>query len=80
MAIHVVAAAYGSKTKGADVTEIVQKRLTDGNDDVIVTNEKLGGDPHPHEKKRFGIVYQLVENGPTLARCATEGETFELIE
>jgi hypothetical protein len=79
MAIKVIAAAYGSKKAGFDVTDVVQKRLDEGNDDVKVSNEAFG-DPHRGETKRFGIVYQLVPDGEKHARCATEGETFELID
>jgi hypothetical protein len=79
MAITVIGAAYGSKTAGLDVTQIVQARLDAGNDDVDVSNEAFGGDPHPGETKRFGIVYRL-DSGEVLARCATENEKFELID
>jgi hypothetical protein len=79
MAIRVIGAAYGSKIAGVDVTALVQQRLDAGNDDVIVNNEQFG-DPHPGEKKRFGIVYQLLDTGEVRARCATEDERFELVD
>jgi hypothetical protein len=77
--ILVLGAAYGSKTAGVDVTQIVQDRLDAGNDDVIVNNAAFG-DPHPGELKRFGIVYQRRDTGEKLARCATENERFELVD
>jgi hypothetical protein len=79
MAIRVLGAAYGSKTAGVDVTQVVQQRLDAGNDDVIVDNNSFG-DPHPGETKRFGIVYQLLDTGEVRARCATENERFELVD
>jgi hypothetical protein len=42
MAIKVIGAAYGSKTAGVDVTQVVQQRLDAGNDDVIVDNNAFG--------------------------------------
>lgn len=79
MAIKVIAAAYGTTSNGIDVTEIVQARLDAGNDDVMVDNDDLGGDPDVGVTKLFGILYTLPD-GNTYARCAVEGDKLELIE
>lgn len=79
MAITVIAAVYGTSSKGNDVTAIVQARLDAGNDDVLVDNDELGGDPDVGIVKQFGILYTLPD-GTTCARCAVEGDKLELIE
>jgi hypothetical protein len=79
MAIKVIAAVYGTTTNGSDVTEIVQKRLDTGNDDVLIDNDDMGGDPDPGVVKQFGILYSLPD-GSICARCAVEGDKLELID
>ena len=79
MAIKVIAAVYGTSANGNDVTAIVQARLDAGNDDVLVDNDDLGGDPDEGNIKQFGILYTLPD-GNTYARCAVEGDKLELIE
>jgi hypothetical protein len=79
MAIQVIAAVYGTTSEGNDVTERVQNRLDQGNDDVVVSNEKMGGDPQPFGLKRFGILYR-VNGGRKRARAGVEGDRIELVE
>lgn len=78
MAIKIIGASYGATNAGADVTAIVQKMVNNGNDDITVTNQTMGGDPAPNIKKQFGVVYQL-PNGTIQARCAIEGQSIDLV-
>ena len=78
MPITIIGASYGATNAGADVTAIVQEMVINGNDDILVTNQTMGGDPAPNIKKQFGIVYKL-PNGDILARCASEGQTIDLV-
>lgn len=78
MAIKIIAASYGATKAGADVTAIVQKMVSNGNDDILVTNQSMGGDPAPNIKKQFGVVYQL-PNGKIQARGAIEGQSIDLV-
>lgn len=80
MSIKVIAAVYGTRNNGEDVTMAVQTRLDKGHDDVIVTNEALGGDPDKGATKYFGIIYQLPNSTNKLVRCASEGDRLELAE
>lgn len=52
--------------------------VSNGNDDVEITNGRMGGDPVPGVKKQFGVVYTM-PNGQTVFRSATEGETIDLV-
>lgn len=79
MAITVIAAVYGTRSNGNDVTALVQARLDAGNDDVLVENSYLGGDPDVGTVKQFGILYKLPD-GTNCARCAVEGDKLELID
>jgi len=77
MAIEIIAAAYGTTTKGADVTAKVKALIQQGNDTIKITNATLGGDPVPGVQKQFGVVYSF--KGKQYARCAVEGQTVNLI-
>lgn len=77
MAIKIIAAAYGTASKGADVTAQVKKLVEQGKEEIRITNATLGGDPVPGVRKQFGVVYTF--EGKQHARCAMEGETVDLV-
>lgn len=74
--VSIVAAAYGTQDRGADVTPVVQDIVRKGGMEIPVSNETLGGDPVPGIQKHFGIVYR--KGGAPCARAALEGETVKL--
>jgi hypothetical protein len=76
----VIAAVYGTTKKGNDVTKLVQKRLDRGNDEVVVSNAEMGGDPQPFGFKRFGILYTVNNEKKPQARAGVEGDTIELVD
>ena len=78
MSIKVIAAVYGTMTKGNDVTATVQQMVAQGNDDIPINNDTLGPDPDHGVQKQFGILYTL-PNGKRLARAAVEGQTLDLV-
>jgi hypothetical protein len=79
MAIQVIAAVYGTNKEGNDVTQLMKKRIeVNDNDDVIVSNNEMGGDPEPFGFKRFGILYR--HNGEKKARGGVEGDRIELTD
>lgn len=77
--IKVISALYGCSRAGVDVTNTVQKLVDNGNDDIKVTNENMGGDPCQGHDKFFAIRYKL-ENSEELIRCVKENETIDLVE
>lgn len=79
MSIRCITAVYGTKKHGNDVTDIVQKRLDAGNDDVLVDNDHLGGDPDVGTVKNFGILYEL-PGGKKDVRCGKEHDRIELVD
>ncbi|MFK7979101.1 MAG: hypothetical protein AB8G86_03895 [Saprospiraceae bacterium] len=52
--------------------------VNNGNDDLTITNQALGGDPKPGINKQFGVIYQL-PNGKVQARCAIGGQKIDLV-
>ena len=77
MAIKIIAASYGTSTKGADVTARVKTLTQQGNDIIRITNRTMGGDPVPGVRKQFGVVYEF--EGKQYARCAMEGQVIDLV-
>jgi hypothetical protein len=77
MAIQVIAATYGTNTAGADVTAICQALVATGNDDILVENNVMGGDPDPGTVKSFGIKYTV--NGAPFVRGGQEHNTIDLV-
>jgi hypothetical protein len=49
----IVQARYGVRGRGADVTNLVRSFMRDGRLHFDVTNENLGGDPAPHQRKEL---------------------------
>ncbi len=49
----IVQARYGVRGRGADVTNLVRSFMRDGRLRFDVTNENLGGDPAPHQRKEL---------------------------
>lgn len=82
MAITINYAVYGTTNKSKDVTQICQKIVSTGNDDIPVNNTSMGGDPDPGVVKSFAIVYQvpLAPNpGCYTTKTAKEGDTLDLV-
>ena len=79
MAIKILSAVYGTNNAAKDVTENVQKLVSNGNDDITVNNSNLGCDPDGGKHKLFGVIYML-ETGEQRALCCKEGETLDLIK
>lgn len=79
MRITIIGATYGSLIAGLDVTEVVQKIVNTGNDDILVTNKTMGGDPEPGVTKVFGVLYKLPD-GSILARGCLEYQTVDLVQ
>ena len=78
MAILIQAAVYGTLTKGKDVTSIVQEIVSQGNNDILVNNNVMGGDPDFGVQKRFAVLYAS-PHGELCARACLEGETIDLV-
>lgn len=76
--INVLSALYGCKEGGADVTEAVKKLVANGNDDIKITNDTMGGDPCKGTKKYFAIKYRL-DDGKDYIKCCKEDETLDLV-
>ena len=74
--VEVIAAAYGTQDRGADVTAVVQDMVRKGSTVITISNEILGGDPVPSIQKHFGIVYRM--NGTLHARAGAENETVKI--
>jgi hypothetical protein len=79
MAIKISSALYGCSRGGADVTDAVQNLVNNGNDDVKVTNQNMGGDPAQGHDKFFSVKYML-ENGTECIKCCKENETLDLVD
>ncbi|MBI5081456.1 MAG: hypothetical protein HZB17_09170 [Chloroflexi bacterium] len=69
----IVSARYGLGDKWLDVSNLLRSKIKDGNLQVNITNEELGGDPVPNSIKRLEITYSL--GGETLSRIDVESET-----
>lgn len=78
MALKIVCAFYGDPNKGADVTNTVQSIVANGNDDVLISNGTLGGDPDFGVKKQFGAVY-FDAQGIIRSVVGVEGQTLDLV-
>ena len=79
MTIIIIGATYGTLIAGLDVTEVVQNIVNTGNDDILVTNDTMGGDPEFGVKKVFGVLYKLPD-GSILARGCLEYQTVDLVQ
>ncbi len=82
MALTIIYAVYGTTNKSANVTEICQQAVNNGNDDIPVNNTFMGGDPDFGVVKSFAIVYRLqtaTNPGCYVALTATEGATLDLV-
>ena len=78
MSIQVIAAVYGTTHAGNDVTQICQNLVNNGNDDIPVNNDAMGGDPDFGVVKSFGILYSL-NGGAPIALATGEGQTIDLV-
>jgi hypothetical protein len=82
MAIKVLYAVYGTTNTSVDVTQICQKAVASGSDDITVTNTVMGGDPNFGVQKSFAIAYRL-ETAPNpqcyTVKTAKEGDTLDLV-
>ncbi|MBD8657140.1 hypothetical protein IFT68_16105 [Oxalobacteraceae sp. CFBP 13730] len=79
MALKIITAFYGDATRGADVTAQVQAIVANGNDDVSISNQSLGGDPDIGTRKQFGAVY-FHENGTIASIVGQEGDTLDFVK
>ncbi len=76
MGIKITAATYGTINAGNDVTDIVQNIVDTGQDDILISNGNLGGDPDVGKTKSFGVIYTYKDQ--TLVRGGKEDETVDL--
>lgn len=67
---------YGTQTSFADVTILLQGKLTNGTLSVVATNSEMGGDPASGESKAL-IVRYLTNLGERTA-SVSEGQTLSL--
>ena len=81
MGTTVLAAIYGTTTKGNNVTALCQQLVDTGNDDILVNNTNMGGDPNPGVVKSFGILYTnpALNNGNPIALGCQENATLDLV-
>jgi hypothetical protein len=81
MGITVLAAVYGTTTKGNNVTALCQQIVDNGNDDILVNNTNMGGDPDPGVVKSFGILYTNpgLNNGNPIALGCLENTSLDLV-
>jgi hypothetical protein len=77
MGIKVISATYGTNTKGYEVTEMCQGRIDNGNNNIVVDNDAMGGDPDPGATKLFGIYYSF-DDGTKVVRAGAEGDFIDL--
>lgn len=61
-ALSILRAAYGCGERWRDVTRRVQRWVTKGRLPMDVTNDNLGGDPCPHQRKQLRVDYTTKHN------------------
>jgi uncharacterized delta-60 repeat protein len=72
----VLEARYGTKTTFADVTTLLQGKLTNGTLSVVASNSAMGGDPASGQSKELTVRY-LTNLGERTA-SVSEGQTLSL--
>lgn len=77
----IISAVYGTTSAGIDVTQICQNLVSNGNDDIDVSNTTFGKDPDPGVQKSFAILYSnpALNHGNPIALSCQEGSTLDLV-
>ena len=80
MSITVIAAVYGTVNSGVDVTATCQAIVEGSNDDILVNNTTMLGDPDPGVQKSFAILYTApdLNNGNPCVMGCQENTTLDL--
>ena len=72
----VLEAIYGTKTHRVKVTREIIKLIKDNKLDFTISNDVLGGDPHPGKVKQLTIEY--IFDGDRLTKTYPEGARLQL--
>ncbi|MBA3913282.1 MAG: hypothetical protein H0X25_05385 [Acidobacteriales bacterium] len=70
--LRIITATYGSGYRRVDVSGRLQTLVQNGRLSIRVTNDAMGGDPAPKQKKSLDVTYS-VNNGRTSRRSVYEG-------
>jgi hypothetical protein len=67
---------YGNGTRTRDVTALLNSQARNGQLNVQVNNQTMGGDPAPGQSKSLNVEY--IQNGRTAQRTVREGDILQL--